>query len=81
MSVRVCVFVCVYVRKMPLLAPYVWLDMDAVSAANGSQEELRLLLPEDDDYEKNAGTNLLFEGLNFPEDPIRLLSVQVEVST
>lgn len=55
--------------------------MDAVSAANGSQEELRLLLPEDDDYEKNAGANLLFEGLNFPEDPIRLLSVQVEVST
>lgn len=54
--------------------------MDAVSTANGSQEELRLLLPEDD-YEKNAGANLLFEGLNFPEDPIRLLSVQVEAST
>lgn len=74
-SVRVCVFVCVYVCKMPLLAPYVWLDMDAVSAANGSTT------PEDDDYKKNAGANLLFEGLNFPEDPIRLLSVQVEVST
>lgn len=49
--------------------------MNAVGAANGSTT------PEDDDYKKNAGTNLLFEGLNFPEGPIRLLSVQVEVST
>lgn len=51
--------------------------MDGAGAANGTQEELRLLLPPDDGYEEKAATNLLFEDLNFPEDPIRLLSVQV----
>lgn len=68
--------------------------MEAVSAANATQDVLRLLPPPDDDpgnlgyhdYDPNAGANppalptLLFEGVNFPEDPIKLLSVQVQVS-
>ncbi|XP_042337304.1 kiSS-1 receptor-like, partial [Plectropomus leopardus] len=66
--------------------------MEAVSAVNATQDELRLLpLPDDDpgnlgyhDYDPNAsGANspalppLVFEGVDFPEDPIKLLSVQV----
>ncbi|KAM9717593.1 LOW QUALITY PROTEIN: neuropeptide Y receptor type 2-like [Menidia menidia] len=48
-------------------------------AANGTQDELRLL-PDDlryHDYDPGAATPTGFEGVNFPEDPIRLLSVQV----
>lgn len=56
-----------------------WPDMDGIGAANGTQEELRLLPPPGDGYEEKAATNLLFEDLNLPEDPIRLLSVQVVV--
>lgn len=51
--------------------------MDGPGAANGTQEELRLLPPPDNGYEEKAATNLLFDDLNLPEDPIRLLSVQV----
>ncbi|XP_040887635.1 neuropeptide Y receptor Y2, like [Toxotes jaculatrix] len=55
--------------------------MEAVTAANDTQDELRLLPPPDDDpgnlgyhdYDPNAGA----VPVNFPEDPIRLLSVQV----
>lgn len=54
-----------------------WPDMDDIGAANGTQEELRLLSPPGDGYKEKAATNLLFEDLNLPEDPIRLLSVQV----
>ncbi|KAF0028933.1 hypothetical protein F2P81_018038 [Scophthalmus maximus] len=59
--------------------------MEAVSAANDTGNELRLL-PDDDpgnlayrDYDSTAAVlpTLVFEGVNFPEDPIRLLSVQV----
>lgn len=86
----VCVNVCVC--KMPLLAEHIWSDMDAVSAVNATQDELRLLDPTDDDpgnlgyhdYDPNTVANPpalpTFEGVNFPEDPIKLLSVQVEVS-
>ncbi|XP_018518760.1 neuropeptide Y receptor Y2, like [Lates calcarifer] len=61
--------------------------MEAVSAANDTQD---LPLPDDDpgslsyhDYDPNGGAmppalpTLVFEGVNFPEDPIKLLSVQV----
>ncbi|KAI3375879.1 hypothetical protein L3Q82_003754 [Scortum barcoo] len=62
--------------------------MEAVSAVNATQDELRLPDPPDDDpgyhdYDPNAVANppvlptLVFEGMNFPEDPIKLLSVQV----
>ncbi|XP_022622375.1 neuropeptide Y receptor type 2-like [Seriola dumerili] len=62
--------------------------MEAVSAANDTQDQLRLLPPPGDDlsyhdYDPNGGAvppalpTLVFEGVNFPEDPIRLLSVQV----
>eukprot|EP00064_Thunnus_orientalis_P020128 superscaffoldBa00005375_g20260 len=62
--------------------------MEAVSTANATQDELRLL-PDDDnlgyhDYNSGAGAappalpTLVFEGVNFPEDPIKLLSVQSE---
>ncbi|XP_038588840.1 neuropeptide Y receptor Y2, like [Micropterus salmoides] len=64
--------------------------MEAVGAVNGTQDDLRLRpLPDDDpgnldyhDYGPNAGANppafpTVFEGVNFPEDPIKLLSVQV----
>ncbi|XP_042257736.1 neuropeptide Y receptor Y2, like [Thunnus maccoyii] len=61
--------------------------MEVVSTANATQDELRLL-PDDDnlgyhDYNSGAGAappalpTLVFEGVNFPEDPIKLLSVQV----
>ncbi|XP_070785547.1 neuropeptide Y receptor Y2, like [Enoplosus armatus] len=61
--------------------------MEAGSAVNTTQDEL-LPRPGDDnpsyhDYDPNGGANppalptLLFEGVNFPEDPIKLLSVQV----
>ncbi len=67
--------------------------MEAVSVVNPTPDELRLLPPPDDDpsnlsshdYDPGAGSGppalptLLFEGVNFPEDPIQLLSVQVEV--
>lgn len=67
--------------------------MEAVSAVNATQDEFQLLpLPDDDpgnrgypDYDPNVGANapasptLMFEGV-FPEDPIKQLSVQVEVS-
>ena len=63
--------------------------MEAVSAVNATPDELRLL-PDDDpgypDYDPGAGANppalptLVFEGVNFPEDPIKLLSVQVRGS-
>lgn len=72
---------------------HIWLDMEAVSAVNATQDEFQLLpLPDDDpgnrgypDYDPNVGANapasptLMFEGV-FPEDPIKQLSVQVEVS-
>lgn len=64
---------------MLLLDPHVWADMDGSGTANGTQEELRLLPPPDDGYEEKVATNLLFDDLNLPEDPIRLLSVQVVV--
>lgn len=51
--------------------------MDGPGAANGTQEELRLLPPPDDGFEEKVATNLVFDDLNLPEDPIRLLSVQV----
>ncbi|XP_056224309.1 neuropeptide Y receptor Y2, like [Seriola aureovittata] len=62
--------------------------MEAVSAVNDTQDQLRLLPPPGDDlsyhdYDPNGGAvppalpTLVFEGVNFPEDPIRLLSVQV----
>ncbi|XP_068164214.1 neuropeptide Y receptor Y2, like [Antennarius striatus] len=65
--------------------------MEAISAVNATQDELRLLLPPDDelgnlayhDYDPDGRANqpvlptLLFEGVNFQEDPIKLLSVQV----
>ncbi|KAM4537341.1 neuropeptide Y receptor Y2, like [Odontesthes bonariensis] len=62
--------------------------MEDVSAANSTQDELRLLpLPDSDnllyhDYGPNVSTPTSaiptgLEGVNFPEDPIRLLSVQV----
>ncbi|XP_035531040.1 neuropeptide Y receptor Y2, like [Morone saxatilis] len=64
--------------------------MEAVSAVNGTQDELRFLPPPDDDlgnlgyhdYNPSAAANppalpTVFEGVNFPEDPIKLLSVQV----
>lgn len=68
--------------------------MEAVSAVNATQDELRLLPPPDDDldnlgyhdYNQRVGANppvlptLVSEGVNFPEDPIKLLSVQVEFS-
>ncbi|GLD68584.1 neuropeptide Y receptor type 2-like protein, partial [Lates japonicus] len=60
--------------------------MEAVSVANDTQD---LPLPDDDpgslgyhDYDPNGGAmppalpTLVFEGVNFPEDPIKLLSVQ-----
>ncbi len=79
---------------MPLLAEHIWSDMDTLSAINATQDELRLLTPPDvdpgnlayHDYDPNAVANppalptSVFEGVNFPEDPIKLLSVQVEVS-
>lgn len=67
--------------------------MEPVSAANATQDELRLLPPPDDDpgnfgyhdYGQNTVGGLApalptqgFEGVNFQEDPIKLLSVQVE---
>ncbi|XP_029382538.1 neuropeptide Y receptor Y2, like [Echeneis naucrates] len=61
--------------------------MEAVSAANDTQDQLHLLPSPGDlaypDYHPNAGAappvlpTLVFEGVNFLEDPIRLLSVQV----
>uniref|UniRef100_A0A672YL34 Neuropeptide Y receptor type 2 n=1 Tax=Sphaeramia orbicularis TaxID=375764 RepID=A0A672YL34_9TELE len=65
--------------------------MDALNAANATQDELRLLPPPDDDpanlvyqdYDSGAGAvppalpTVVFEGVNFPEDSIKLLSVQV----
>ncbi|XP_029932089.1 neuropeptide Y receptor Y2, like [Myripristis murdjan] len=68
--------------------------MEAVSQANATQDELRLFGQSDDDpgdpsyhdYGSStaAGPSLLpppvdFEGVNFPEDSIKLLSVQVVV--
>ncbi|XP_070849124.1 neuropeptide Y receptor Y2, like [Chaetodon trifascialis] len=62
--------------------------MEAVSAVNATQDD-RPSLDDDPgtlgyhDYDPSAGANptasatLGFEGVNFPEDPIRLLSVQV----
>ncbi|XP_051800440.1 neuropeptide Y receptor Y2, like [Acanthochromis polyacanthus] len=56
--------------------------MEAFSAINATQEVLHLP-PPDDRYDPNAGPitpdlpTPVFEGVNFPEDPIRLLSVQV----
>lgn len=65
--------------------------MEAVGAANTTQAELRLLATPDDepdsldyrDYGQNADAPLPtgFEGVSFPEDPIRLLSVQVQAHT
>uniref|UniRef100_A0A8C7XVZ0 Neuropeptide Y receptor type 2 n=1 Tax=Oryzias sinensis TaxID=183150 RepID=A0A8C7XVZ0_9TELE len=60
-------------------------DMEAVGAANTTQAGLRLLATPDDgpnhlDYRDYAPVPALptgFEGVSFPEDPIRLLSVQV----
>lgn len=65
--------------------------MDAVIAGNATEDLVPL--PDGDpgnlayqDYDLRASANppalptLLFEGVNFPEDPIRLLSVQVEDS-
>lgn len=58
--------------------------MEVGSAVNATQDELRLLpLPGDGPDNLGVGANapvlptLLFEGVNFPEDPIKLLSVQV----
>ncbi|XP_047443256.1 neuropeptide Y receptor Y2, like [Mugil cephalus] len=59
--------------------------MDDLSAVNATQDELGLLpLPDDDPSSINGGAPVppvlptgLFEGVNFPEDPIRLPSVQV----
>ncbi|XP_053199655.1 neuropeptide Y receptor Y2, like [Scomber japonicus] len=62
--------------------------MEAVStASNATEDEFRLLpLPDNDSgyHDYNAGgaappalPTLVFEGVNFPEDPIKLLSVQV----
>lgn len=63
--------------------------MEAVSTVNATQDKLRLLPPYNDDpgnlsVREGGGANppalptLLFEGVNFPEDTIKLLSVQVE---
>ncbi|CAB1451407.1 unnamed protein product [Pleuronectes platessa] len=63
--------------------------MEAVSVANDSLDKLHFLSTSDDDlgqvgyrdYDPDASAvppTLSSEGLNFPEDPIRLLSVQVE---
>lgn len=75
---------------MALPAEHIWSDMEAVIAVNSTQDELP---PNDDlgnvsflDYDPNnsatpsALPTLAFEGVNFPEDPIRLPSVQVLVS-
>ncbi|KAK5606882.1 Neuropeptide Y receptor type 2 [Crenichthys baileyi] len=64
--------------------------MEAFGEVNATQEELRFLPPPDSDpnnlgyhdYPPNIGIPppvlpTGFEGVNFPEDPIRLLSVQV----
>lgn len=65
--------------------------MAAISSVNATQDELRLLLPPGDalgniayhDYDPSSGAKQPvlptseFEGVNIPEDPIRLLSVQV----
>ncbi|XP_068611964.1 neuropeptide Y receptor Y2, like [Brachionichthys hirsutus] len=65
--------------------------METISAVNATQDELRLLLPPDNelgnlvyqDYDPDASAKqpvlptLLFEGVTFQEDPIKLLSVQV----
>lgn len=64
-------------------------DMEAVGAANTTQAGLRLLATPDDgpshlDYRDYAPLPALptgFEGVSFPEDPIRLLSVQVQPHT
>ncbi|MEQ2174741.1 hypothetical protein GOODEAATRI_011021 [Goodea atripinnis] len=63
--------------------------MEAFGEVNATQEELRFLPPPDSDpnnlgyhdYSPNIGIPppvlpTGFEGVNFPEDPIRLLSVQ-----
>ncbi|KAM9836736.1 neuropeptide Y receptor Y2, like [Aulostomus maculatus] len=58
--------------------------MDVVSTANTTEDKLRLL-PENNpgDYDSGGGAGppalptLVFKGVNFPEDPIKLLSVQV----
>ncbi|KAF7646536.1 hypothetical protein LDENG_00185660 [Lucifuga dentata] len=65
--------------------------MDATSSSNATSGELHLLSPSDHDsanlgyhdYGSSAGSapsappTLVFERVNFPEDPIKLLSVQV----
>lgn len=77
---------------MPLPAEHIWSDMEVISTANATQDGLRFLPPPDNDsgnlgyHDSSAGAEppalptLVFEGVNFPEDPIKLLSVQVEVS-
>lgn len=67
--------------------------MEALGEVNATQEELHFLPPPDGDpnnlgyhdYPPNIGIlppvlPAGFEGVNFPEDPIRLLSVQVRVA-
>ncbi|XP_076019374.1 neuropeptide Y receptor Y2, like [Genypterus blacodes] len=65
--------------------------MEAFSSANATSEELRLLSPSDGNpgdigyrnYRPASGSapsalpTLVFEGVGFPEDPIKLVSVQV----
>lgn len=58
--------------------------MEVGSAANATRDELRLLPPPGDGLDSfGVEVNppvlptLLFEGVSFPEDPIKLLSVQV----
>lgn len=93
-----CLFVnrpCKWVPvKMDQLAGLMWSDMEAIGAANATQEELHFLpLPNNNpdnlgyhDYSSNIGipppvlpTGFGVGGVGgvFPEDPIRLLSVQV----
>ena len=65
--------------------------MEALGAVNASQDELRLLPPPDDspsyiDWDPDGANlpvfpTLLFQGVNFPEDSIKLLSVQVELTS
>lgn len=92
--IYLCVHPCLFVVPQAMsVCKHIWSDMEAVSAVNATQDEFQLLpLPDDDpgnrgypDYDPNVGANapasptLMFEGV-FPEDPIKQLSVQVEVS-
>lgn len=66
--------------------------MEALDEVNSTRDKPRLPLPLDDglnnpgyhDYEPGSAMatvlpTVLFEGMNFPEDTIRLLSVQVQL--